>query len=60
MPAARPILGLSLISMNLFVRDDDPERNRPLPWLFVAATVFGGGVWATHFITALAYEPGFR
>jgi diguanylate cyclase len=48
-----------LISMNLFIRDDDPERNRPLPWLFVVATVFGGGVWATHFITALAYEPGF-
>ena len=25
----------------------------------MAATVFGAGVWATHFIAELAYEPGF-
>jgi diguanylate cyclase (GGDEF)-like protein/PAS domain S-box-containing protein len=48
-----------LISVNLFIRDSDAEKNRPLPWLLVAATVLGGGVWATHFIAALAYEPGF-
>ena len=48
-----------LISVNLFVRANDVERDRPLPWLFVAATVFGAGVWATHFISELAYEPGF-
>ena len=45
-----------LISMNLFVRANDVARDRPLPWLFVAATVFGAGVWATNFI---AFEPGF-
>ena len=48
-----------LISLNLFVRANDAERGRPLSWLFVAATVFGAGVWATHFIAELAYEPGF-
>jgi len=48
-----------LISMNLFVRANDTERTRSLSWLFVAATVFGAGVWATHFISELAYEPGF-
>jgi diguanylate cyclase (GGDEF)-like protein len=48
-----------LISMNLFIRANDAERNRALSWLFVAATVFGAGVWATHFISELAYEPGF-
>ena len=48
-----------LISVNLFIRDSDAENNRPLPWLLVAATVLGGGAWATHFIAALAYEPGF-
>ncbi|MGQ0446207.1 MAG: bifunctional diguanylate cyclase/phosphodiesterase, partial [Beijerinckiaceae bacterium] len=48
-----------LISVNLFIRDSDAEKNRPLPWLLVAATVLGGGMWATHFIAALAYEPGF-
>ena len=45
--------------MNLFVRADDAERDWPLPWLFVAATIFGAGVWVTHFITELAFEPGF-
>ena len=48
-----------LVSTNLFVRANDAERDRPLPWLFVAATIFGAGVWATHFIFELAYEPGF-
>jgi diguanylate cyclase (GGDEF)-like protein/PAS domain S-box-containing protein len=48
-----------LTSMNLFIRANDAERNRALSWLFVAATVFGAGVWATHFISELAYEPGF-
>src|SRR3984893_11330029 len=45
--------------MNLFVRANDAARDRPLPWLFVAATIFGAGVWATNFIADLAFEPGF-
>jgi hypothetical protein len=44
-----------IISMNLFVRANDAERGRPLPWLFA---MFGAGVWVTHFITELAFEPG--
>jgi diguanylate cyclase len=48
-----------LISMNLFVRANDAARGRPLPWLFVAATIFSAGVWATNFIAELAFEPGF-
>ncbi len=48
-----------LISMNLFVRANDAKRDRSLPWLFVAAMVFGAGVWATNFIAELAFEPGF-
>ncbi len=27
-------------------------------WLGLAAMAFGGGVWATHFIAILAYDPG--
>ncbi|MGH6795828.1 MAG: diguanylate cyclase domain-containing protein, partial [Methylocella sp.] len=46
-------------SMKLFIRAKDAEGDRALSWLFGAATVFGGGVWATHFIAELAYEPGF-
>ena len=28
------------------------------PWQAAAAGVFGGGVWATHFVGELAYAPG--
>jgi NO-binding membrane sensor protein with MHYT domain len=52
-------IAICLISMNLFVRANDAERDRSLPWLFVAATIFGAGVWATNFIAELAFEPGF-
>jgi NO-binding membrane sensor protein with MHYT domain len=52
-------IGTCLISINLFVRAHDAKRDRSLPWLFVAATVFGAGVWATNFIAELAFEPGF-
>jgi NO-binding membrane sensor protein with MHYT domain len=48
-----------LISMNLFIRANDAGMDRALSWLFVAASTFGAGVWATHFIAELAYEPGF-
>jgi diguanylate cyclase (GGDEF)-like protein/PAS domain S-box-containing protein len=48
-----------LISLNLFVHANGAERGRPLSWLLGAATVFGAGVWAFHFISELAYEPGF-
>ncbi|MGB6175292.1 MAG: EAL domain-containing protein [Methylocella sp.] len=47
-----------LISLNLFVHANGAERGRPLSWLLGAATVFGAGVWAFHFISELAYEPG--
>jgi NO-binding membrane sensor protein with MHYT domain len=57
--AALICIATCLISMNLFVRANDAARDRPLPWLFVAATIFGAGVWATNFIAELAFEPGF-
>ncbi len=52
-------IGACSISVNIYIRANDLERGRPLSWLFVAATVFGVGVWATHFIAELAFEPGF-
>ena len=57
--AALICIATCLISLNLFVRANDAARGRPLPWLFVAATIFGAGVWATNFIAELAFEPGF-
>ncbi len=57
--AALICIAACLISMNIFVRANDADRNQAFSWLFVAATVFGAGVWATHFIAELAFEPGF-
>jgi len=37
------------------------RRNSKLgrsPWLWSAATVAGAGVWATHFVAMLAFQPG--
>jgi PAS domain S-box-containing protein len=31
---------------------------RRVPWMLAAALVTGSGVWATHFIAMLAYDPG--
>ena len=45
-------------SMKLFSRANT-EKDRALSWLFVAAAVFGAGVWATQIIEELAYKPGF-
>jgi NO-binding membrane sensor protein with MHYT domain len=42
-------------SMKLFIRANT-EKDRALSWLFVAAAVFGAGVWAIQFIAELAYE----
>jgi len=47
------------ISMKLFVRANSAEKNWARSWLLGAATVFGAGVWATHFIAELAFAPGF-
>jgi PAS domain S-box-containing protein len=34
------------------------QQGRRLAWSVVAAIIFGSGVWATHFVAELAYEPG--
>src|SRR5258708_5704810 len=34
------------------------RQGRRLAWSVVAAIIFGSGVWATHFVAELAYEPG--
>jgi diguanylate cyclase (GGDEF)-like protein len=33
------------------------DRSRKLLWIALAATVAGLGIWATHFVAMLAYEP---
>lgn len=35
------------------------SRNERRAWVVAAGTVMGIGVWATHFIALLGYQPGF-
>src|ERR1700719_3222961 len=44
---------------NLMARARESDTVRSLGWLSSAAIVFGGGVWATHFVAMLAFQPGF-
>jgi diguanylate cyclase (GGDEF)-like protein/PAS domain S-box-containing protein len=37
-------------------REHGPWR---LAWVFLAAVATGTGIWATHFVAMLAYEPGY-
>src|SRR5258708_28973722 len=34
------------------------RSGRPLVWIAAAALVTGSGIWVTHFIAILAYDPG--
>jgi PAS domain S-box-containing protein len=45
-------------AVNLFIRARDSDAGRRIAWLSVAAFVFGSGVWTTHFVAELAYQPG--
>ena len=45
-------------AVNLFIRARDSDGPRRIAWLTVAAFVFGSGVWTTHFVAELAYQPG--
>ncbi|HEX4411028.1 MAG TPA: EAL domain-containing protein [Xanthobacteraceae bacterium] len=48
----------SLVAVNLFQRARcDGKRSRWF-WIATAGVVSGCGIWATHFIAMLAYEPG--
>jgi len=48
----------SLAGINLFQRARAAGRpSRPL-WIVAAGTSTGCGIWATHFIAMLAYDPG--
>jgi len=38
----------------------DTAAKRRRRWLFLAGVLCGGGVWATHFVAMLGYEPGLR
>ena len=34
------------------------QGSRHLAWVFLTAVCAGTGIWATHFVAMLAYNPG--
>jgi len=48
----------SIVAINLFRRASATAGRARLIWLALAGAATGCGIWATHFIAMLAYEPG--
>src|SRR5499427_137982 len=48
----------SLVAVNLFRRARAARGSRRAAWVGLAGAATGCGIWATHFIAMLAYEPG--
>jgi diguanylate cyclase (GGDEF)-like protein len=48
----------SLVAISLFHRAAATEGKVRNAWLALAGAATGCGIWATHFIAMLAYEPG--
>jgi NO-binding membrane sensor protein with MHYT domain len=49
----------SLVAVNLFHRARAANGRARIVWLALAGTTTGCGIWATHFIAILAYQPGY-
>src|SRR5580700_4993335 len=47
----------SAVAINLFHRAQATRGRARLVWLSLDAAAGGCGIWATHFIAMLAYEP---
>ncbi len=48
----------SLVAVSLFHRASTKNGRERAAWLALAGVTTGCGIWATHFIAMLAYEPG--
>ncbi|MFL5049864.1 MAG: EAL domain-containing protein [Xanthobacteraceae bacterium] len=48
----------SVAAVNLFHRARQTQRRARVTWLVTAGAATGCGIWATHFIAMLAYNPG--
>ena len=48
----------SLVAIKLFRRARATAGSTRIRWLVIAALATGCGIWATHFIAMLAYDPG--
>src|SRR5258708_4643820 len=48
----------SVVAVNIFHRAITSQARTRLIWIGIAGASIGYGIWATHFIAMLAYEPG--
>ena len=48
----------SLTAINLFNRARATAGRTRITWIVAAGTATGCGIWATHFVAMLAYDPG--
>ncbi|KWV45951.1 diguanylate cyclase [Bradyrhizobium macuxiense] len=47
-----------MVAVNIFHRAISSQAGTRLIWIAIAGAAIGYGIWATHFIAMLAYEPG--
>ena len=47
-----------LVAINIFHRAVASQRRTRLIWIAIAGGAIGYGIWSTHFIAMLAYDPG--
>ncbi len=48
----------SIVAVTIFHRAIASQARTRLIWIAIAGAAIGYGIWATHFIAMLAYEPG--
>jgi NO-binding membrane sensor protein with MHYT domain len=48
----------SLVAISIFHRAVASQARTRLIWIVIAGGAIGYGIWATHFIAMLAYDPG--
>src|SRR3978361_373960 len=48
----------SIVAVNIFHRALASQARTRLIWIAIAGAAIGYGIWATHFVAMLAYEPG--
>jgi NO-binding membrane sensor protein with MHYT domain len=48
----------SLVAINLFHNARATSQTARMSWIMAAGIAAGSGIWATHFIAMLAYDPG--
>ncbi|SDG99058.1 diguanylate cyclase (GGDEF) domain-containing protein [Bradyrhizobium sp. Rc2d] len=48
----------SIVAVSIFHRAIAARARTQLIWIAIAGAAIGYGIWATHFVAMLAYEPG--